>query len=829
MKLSCCMIVRDDASTLRACLESIRPHVDELIIVDTGSVDDSPDIAKEFADAGKWELFLGCNDDEGRIADFAMARNHSFSLATGDWVVWFDADDIVRGGEHLRALCKEATADNHTWLFPYEYARDDAGNVICLQLRERLMRNPSRLTWQSPVHEFCGYAGELEGSTATVATDRVVVEHHARSSTKAREPGRNLRILQSYVERAGESDIRALYYLGVEYAQHNDLGQSLRYLRRYADLANWDDEKCKALLMLGEHYRNLGDHDTAIQWTEKALITKSWPEPYFALGRSFYAMAKRGERPDYNYRRAAFFIARGLELPTDVVLFANPMERHAIHQFLNVCYNAVGDLDKAIESCEQGLRGLPGDEMLTANLADYIAEKLRRAVIGATAELQKRERISEAQATLIRATLKGELRLEMADQYEAANEPAPSKLEPQPAAEGKLDIALFLGPALERWSPDTWAEKGMGGSETMAWEMARRLRKLGHRIRFYADCTPAQEGIYEGVEWVQWQRFKGVQCDVLIASRAPFAIDDEVNAMGVRIGGCKYKAALLWVHDVHVGDMLTMRRLQRFDRILCLSQWHKAFFRSSYAPGGVSIIPEAKVVVTRNGVDLTRFDGEETRVPHRAIYSSSPDRGLLAAVLAWPKVRERVPDAELHAFYGFYNWEESAKQANDQASLGAIAHLKQLCRTTKGVVMRDRVNQRELAREFMRAGVWLYPTWFSETSCITAMEAQAAGCRIVTSPIAALTETVGKEKAGGFGYMLEAIWDYPNAPDGEFIDEVAGATVAGMTEPVGYGKVADRFSLNALAYDWDEMLLQLHGVLVESVVPKFVDVKGAAE
>ena len=44
------MLVRDDESTLRACLESIRPHVDELCIVDTGSGDGSPQIARDFAD-----------------------------------------------------------------------------------------------------------------------------------------------------------------------------------------------------------------------------------------------------------------------------------------------------------------------------------------------------------------------------------------------------------------------------------------------------------------------------------------------------------------------------------------------------------------------------------------------------------------------------------------------------------------------------------------------------------------------------------------------------------------------------------------------------------
>ena len=53
------------------------------------------------------------------------------------------------------------------------------------------------------------------------------------------------------------------------------------------------------------------------------------------------------------------------------------------------------------------------------------------------------------------------------------------------------------------------------------------------------------------------------------------------------------------------------------------------------------------------------------------------------------------------------------------------------------------MNQDELAKEFLSAGVWAYPTTFLEVSCITAMEAMAAGCAILTSDCGALPETVG--------------------------------------------------------------------------------------
>ena len=101
-KISACLIVRDEQSTLRAALESVRPFVNSLICVDTGSVDDSPAIAQDFADV--WERWTGCNDEAGRILDFAAARNRTMELAPDDWMLWMDGDDVLVGGEHLCEL-----------------------------------------------------------------------------------------------------------------------------------------------------------------------------------------------------------------------------------------------------------------------------------------------------------------------------------------------------------------------------------------------------------------------------------------------------------------------------------------------------------------------------------------------------------------------------------------------------------------------------------------------------------------------------------------------------------------------------------------------------
>ena len=79
------MIVKDEESVLKRCLDSISPLVDEIIIADTGSSDATREIAALFTD----KIY-----DFPWIDDFSAARNFSFSKASMDYIMWMDADDV---------------------------------------------------------------------------------------------------------------------------------------------------------------------------------------------------------------------------------------------------------------------------------------------------------------------------------------------------------------------------------------------------------------------------------------------------------------------------------------------------------------------------------------------------------------------------------------------------------------------------------------------------------------------------------------------------------------------------------------------------------------
>lgn len=87
--ISCCMIVKDEEDNLSRCLKSVTDFVDEIVIVDTGSTDDTKYIARKFTD----KIYdLEWLEDDG-LGNFSRARNYSIDQATGDYIFWIDADE----------------------------------------------------------------------------------------------------------------------------------------------------------------------------------------------------------------------------------------------------------------------------------------------------------------------------------------------------------------------------------------------------------------------------------------------------------------------------------------------------------------------------------------------------------------------------------------------------------------------------------------------------------------------------------------------------------------------------------------------------------------
>jgi glycosyltransferase involved in cell wall biosynthesis len=104
--ISLCMVVRDEADFLNSCIESAHPVVDEIVVVDTGSIDETTEIARTLGATVYQKPWPG---------DFASAYNLFLPLASGDWILNLDADEVLdpSARSSIRTLAKSRRFDGY--------------------------------------------------------------------------------------------------------------------------------------------------------------------------------------------------------------------------------------------------------------------------------------------------------------------------------------------------------------------------------------------------------------------------------------------------------------------------------------------------------------------------------------------------------------------------------------------------------------------------------------------------------------------------------------------------------------------------------------------
>lgn len=336
----------------------------------------------------------------------------------------------------------------------------------------------------------------------------------------------------------------------------------------------------------------------------------------------------------------------------------------------------------------------------------------------------------------------------------------------------------------------TLEERPLGGMETAVIRLAEALQKLDHRVLIISgiDNPPLSHPLYLPMRAVN----DVGPADVLIAVREwkPLLVNMEARQRFIWTGDSYDQP-----QTVGIGDT---RLIETIDRLLPVSNWHGARLCEE------SGFPREKVWVLRNGIHLPFFAGEEPRHRKRLIYSSTPYRGLALLPSIFVELKKKHPELELHVFSGYKVYE-----GKDGYADSAVKNYEELIgRLSKlpGCVIHGNVKQEELAREFMRSTVLAYPNTFEETSCITAMEAQAAGCAIVTTAMAALPETVGNagvliRRAPG---TIEYQQDFVSAVDRILSDDAYFNQLSSIGR-----EQAKRFDWNFVAREFSAFLSQL--------------------
>jgi len=376
---------------------------------------------------------------------------------------------------------------------------------------------------------------------------------------------------------------------------------------------------------------------------------------------------------------------------------------------------------------------------------------------------------------------------------------------PQNPSRDRLSFALYV-PGMPFHGGSIAAGESLGGSESAGYYLARELARRGHETNVFSELSPEETGAWEGVAYralgprtertpfgADFEAFAAsVPCDVLLGQRAPGLFHRPTQA----------KVNLWWAHDLalkrHQGAF--NRQVWNLNGVLCVSEFHRRQLAEVYG-----LRPEA-VHVVPNGVDRSLFRAAPGALPGTGpgtvpgaaakqagrvlVYSSRPERGLehlVGGTDGAPGIMETLWAADPSIQLRVCAYDNVTPALADY-----YAFLQERCRALPNVQWLGALSKVELAA--LLGGAWLhaYPTTFEEVSCIAAMEAQCAGTPVVTSPVAALPETLS-----GAG----ARW-VPLAADGT-VDRAAFAQAVLELRDAAPWEALHRASLAAAPrYDW---------------------------
>lgn len=194
MKISLAMIVKNEEKHIKKCLESVKNAVDEIVVVDTGSVDNTVKLAKECG--AKVFYFEWCDD-------FAAARNYAAEKCSGEWILVLDADEYVSLGskENLEKFIEE-NGDSIGRIEVHNKYEDESGIAFSSEYISRFY--PRNIKFKGIVHE------QLDS-----AINRIKMEFRVEHSGyyKVNKSQRNLPLLLKQLEN-NPKDTYTLYQIG---------------------------------------------------------------------------------------------------------------------------------------------------------------------------------------------------------------------------------------------------------------------------------------------------------------------------------------------------------------------------------------------------------------------------------------------------------------------------------------------------------------------------------------------------------------------------------------------------------------------------------------
>lgn len=296
MKLSACVIVKNEEKNLPCWLQCMRGLADELIVVDTGSTDHTVELARQ----GEAQVYSFAWQD-----DFAAAKNHAIEQASGDWILFLDADEsfTLEARKRLRPLLQRLHGNRRVagLVSPLINVNpEQPGQVVGSCYQVRVFRREKSIRYQGCIHEQLVNANKAAGNREFRMTDLTILHTGYNRENEQEKAERNLRIMQKEIGEAGQPTPDQCIYLADACLSLGRYEETIQYARQAVDheqdihILGMTSKVCDRLLeAMYRAGKPIGEQLAA---ADKLICRHpKWAVLYWNKGRALYQAGKRAE------------------------------------------------------------------------------------------------------------------------------------------------------------------------------------------------------------------------------------------------------------------------------------------------------------------------------------------------------------------------------------------------------------------------------------------------------------------------------------------------------------------------------------------------------
>ncbi|SEL32533.1 Tetratricopeptide repeat-containing protein [Paenibacillus sp. cl141a] len=274
--ISLCMIVKNEERFLARCLKSVEGLVEEIIIVDTGSSDNTKEIAESFG--AKIYAFEWVND-------FSKARNEALKYAQSDYILVLDADEYLESRDQLLLLLESLQKDVY-FLSIKSFLR---GGISTIHPVIRLFRNVPELKFIGKIHEQIIIPGD---SLFTQDYLEVTINHDGYMKDVITEKNKEQRNLKILLEDLKEQETGfGLFNLGIQYKMMAEYEQAIKMFERAFPLSIEYSYMCKLITSLIQCYMELEQFDKALVICHESIEAyPNYTDLYYLQGQIYESL-----------------------------------------------------------------------------------------------------------------------------------------------------------------------------------------------------------------------------------------------------------------------------------------------------------------------------------------------------------------------------------------------------------------------------------------------------------------------------------------------------------------------------------------------------------